>query len=58
MEVEDMEDTLAKNQEWEIIQEEDKNQVLEKNQEKKKKKKSQIQAIDLHMEGQDQDLEV
>ena len=53
-----MEDTLAKNQEWEIIQEEDKNQVLEKNQEKKKKKKSQIQAIDLHMEGQDQDLEV
>ena len=40
MEVEDMEETQAKNREWDIIQEEHKNRVLEKNQEKKKKKKS------------------
>ena len=45
-----MVDTLAKSQEWEIIQEAEKNQALEKSQEKKKKKKSQIQTIDLHME--------
>ena len=56
MEVEDLEDTLVQSQEWEVYQEMDKNQALEKSREKIKRKKILIQAIGHHMEALDQDL--
>ena len=55
MEVEDMKDTLVKNQEMEIYQEAEKSRALGKSQERMKKK-SQVQVIDLHMEALDQNL--